>query len=137
MPNALRTATPMGNWRSFKFTCEETNGWQGIKDSWAAGDPWLYQVGDSVGALIESAEFGDEGVLWYEAEKIMVAKGTDSLDVFGVGDEVYWDPITRFVTAVEDTTVVRIGIATEPALAAETLVEIDLQGAGAMNRPGL
>jgi hypothetical protein len=73
MPNALRTATPMGDWRSFKFTCEETDGWLGIKDAWAAGSPWLYLVEDTVGALLESVDFGDEGVLIYHAEKILVA----------------------------------------------------------------
>lgn len=128
MPNALRTATPMGDWRSFKFTCEETDGLLGIKDGWSAGTPWLYLVQDTVGALLESVDFGDEGVLIYHAEKIMVAKMTESTDVFLPGDRVYWDPTTRFVTPTYDSAYYWIGIATEPATAAEELVEIDLKG---------
>lgn len=128
MPNALRTATPMGDWRSFKFTCEETDGWLGIKDGWAAGSPWLYLVQDTVGALLESVDFGDEGVLIYHAEKILVAKATESTDVFLPGDRVYWDPTTRLVTPTYDSAYYWIGIATEPADADELLVEIDLKG---------
>ena len=128
MPNALRTATPMGDWRTFKFTCEETDGWQGIEDARAARNPYLYLVQDTVGALLESVDFGDEGVLIYHAEKIMVAKMTESTDVFLPGDRVYWDPTTRLVTPTYDSAYYWIGIATEPATATEELVEIDLKG---------
>jgi predicted RecA/RadA family phage recombinase len=125
----------MGDWRSFKFTCITSGGLLGGKASWAAGEPWLYLVGDSVGALLESADVGDEGVLIYHAEKILVVKGIDSGDVFGVGDVVYWDPATRLVHPGIDSGYYRIGIATEPAAASEALVEIDLDGAGAAVRP--
>jgi predicted RecA/RadA family phage recombinase len=127
----------MADWRSFKFTCEETDGWLGVKDAWADGSSWLYQVGDSVGVLIESALLGEEGVLWYGAEKIMVPKALDTLDVFGVGDIVYWDPATRLVTAVPDSGMLRIGICTEPAIFTDALVEIDLMGAGVAAEPEL
>ena len=128
MPNALRTATPMGDWRSFKFTCIESGGMLGEKDAWAAGQPWLYLVGDTVGALLESCDVGDEGVLIYHAEKILVAKETDSAAVFGVGDRIYWNPVTRYVTPTYNSGYYWIGIATEPAAQLETLVEIDLNG---------
>jgi predicted RecA/RadA family phage recombinase len=128
MPNALRTATPPGDWRSFKFTCEETDGWTGITASRAAGTSWLFLVQDTVGALIEDVDFGDEGVLIYHAEKIMVPKLSESTDIFLPGDRVYWDPTTRFVTPTYDSAYYWIGIATEPAAAADTVVEIDLKG---------
>jgi len=130
MPNVLRTATPMGDWRSFKFTCEETAGLDGVKSAWAAGAPWLYLIQDTVGVLLEDVAFGGEGVLIYHAEKVIVPKKTDTLDVFLPGQIVYWDPATRYVTAIPDTSFYRIGIATEPALFSDTTVEIDLDGAG-------
>lgn len=128
MASVLRTATPMGDWRSFKFTCEDTDGWLGVKDAWADGSPWLYLVGDTVGALLESALFGDQGVLVYHAEKIMVAKSTGSGEEFNVGDRVYWNPTTRFVTPNYNSGYYWIGIATEPAGEDEPLVEMDLKG---------
>jgi predicted RecA/RadA family phage recombinase len=136
MPQVLRTATPNGDWRSFKFICEVTAGLDGAASAWAAGAPWLYLVGDSVGALLEDVAFGEEGVLVYQAEKIIVAKSTDTLDVFIPGDIVYWDPATRYVTAIPDTSYYRIGIATEPAIFSDTTVEIDLDGAGVVAELG-
>ena len=128
MPNALRTATPMGDWRTFKFTVEETDGWDGIADARAAGTSWLYLVQDAVGALLETTAFGDEGVLVYHAEKIKVPKLTESTDIFLPGDRVYWDPTTRCVTPTYDSAYYWIGMATEPAAAADSEVEIDLKG---------
>jgi predicted RecA/RadA family phage recombinase len=135
MPNVLRTATPMGDWRSFKFTCGDSGGWYGAKNAYRNGQSWLYVVGDSVGALLEDAEFGEEGVLVYHAEKIIVPKETDSGSAFDVGDVVYMDPVSRLVTPAQVSAHYRIGICTEPALATDTLVEIDLDGAGARVRP--
>jgi hypothetical protein len=131
MPNVLRTATPAGDWRSFKFTCDDSDGLLGQRAAWAAGVPWLYQIEDSVGVLIDDADFGEEGVLWYHAEKIIVAKMHESTDIFLPGMGVYWDPTTRLVTPEEDSDFINIGIATEPAGADDLLVEIDLRGAGA------
>jgi predicted RecA/RadA family phage recombinase len=128
MPNALRTATPMGDWRTFKFTCDVSAGLLGIRSARAAGDPWLYLVEDTVGALLEDADYGEEGVLVYHAEKIMVAKMTESTDIFLPGDRVYWDPSTRYVTPAYDSAYYWIGIATEPAAASAEEVEIDLKG---------
>ncbi|OGD20331.1 MAG: hypothetical protein A2Y70_02000 [Candidatus Aminicenantes bacterium RBG_13_64_14] len=135
MPNILRTATPMGDWRSFKFICPDSGGWLGAKNSFAAGQSWLYLVGDTVCALLEDALFGDAAVGIYHAEKIIVPKVTDAQGLFGVGDVVYWDPITRLVSNTFASTLLRIGIATELALAADSLMEIDLDGAGAAVRP--
>lgn len=140
MPNMLRTAEPNGDWRSFKFICEETAGMLGARDAQAAGSSWLYLVQDSVIALLDHenpaghVDFGDEGVGIYHAEKIMVPKGVDTLDVFLPGQTVYWDPATRLVTAIPTTGNLRIGIATEPALMADAFVEIDLDGADAASK---
>jgi hypothetical protein len=128
MPSILLCASPMEDWRSFKFTCEDTDGWLGGKSAWADGSPWLYLVGDTVGFLLEDAKFGDEGVLIYHAEKLKVAKNIGSDQLFGVGDRVYWNPGTRFVTPTYNSGYFWIGIATEPAGADEPLVEIDLNG---------
>jgi hypothetical protein len=128
MPNVLRTATPQADWRSFKFTCDESAGLLGVRNAWAAGAPWLYQIQDSVGVLIEDADFGDEGVLWYGAEKIIVAKMVESTDIFLPGDAVYWDPTTRLVTPTLVSGYIKIGTCTEPAGATEQLVEMDLDG---------
>lgn len=139
MPNMLRTAEPNGSWRSFKFICEITAGMLGAREAQAAGASWLYQVEDSVIALLDrenpagTIAFGDEGVGIYEAEKIMVPKANDTLDVFLPGQTVYWNPTTRLVTAIADTGNLRIGIATEAALASDDFVEIDLDGADAAN----
>lgn len=135
MSNIMLCASPPEDWRSFKFTCVDSGGWYGGKNAYRAGQPWLYLVGDTVGYLREDAEFGDEGVLIYHVEKILVAKVTDAQGAFGVGDVVYWDPTSRLATNGPASTHYRIGIATEPALAADALVEIDLDGAGAAVRP--
>lgn len=130
---AIRTATPMADWRSFKWTVDVSAGVLGIKDA-ADADAvgarvsFLYLVQDTVGAQLESEDFGDEGVLIYHAEKILVPKMTESTDVFLPGDRVYWDPTTRLVTPTYDSAYYWIGIATEPAVAADLYVEIDLKG---------
>jgi len=128
MPNALRTATPMGDWRTFKFICEDSAGQLGIKDAQIAGDPYLYLVNDTVGALLETIAFDEEGVLIYHAEKIMVMKDTGGGESFDPGDRVYWDPSTRLVTPAYDSGYFWIGIATEPAGETDDFVEIDLKG---------
>lgn len=133
MPNALRTATPMADWRSLKFTCDLSAGMDGIKDAvdhdavGARRSP-LYLVQDTVGAVLETTDFGEEAVLIYHAEKILVPKGVDSADVFLPGDRVYWDPATRLVHPAYDSGHYWIGIATEPAGMDDLRVEIDLKG---------
>jgi hypothetical protein len=118
----------MGDWRTFKFICEDSLGQDGIKDAQAAGDPYLYLVNDTVGALRETIAYGEEGVLIYHAEKIMVMKDTGGGESFDPGDRVYWDPSTRLVTPAYDSGYFWIGIATEPAGETDDFVEIDLKG---------
>lgn len=129
MPNALRTATPMGDWRSVKFTVAESGGVQGIKDALAGGTSYLYLVNDAVGAVLESADLGEEAVLIYHAEKILVPKKTGEGEAFaGVCNRVYFDPATRTVTPNYDSGYYWIGINTEPAGINDEFVEIDLCG---------
>src|SRR4030042_4943845 len=130
MPDALRTATPMGDWRTLKFICDLSAGMDGIKDAAdhdAAGarrSP-LSLIEDTVGAVLEAADFGDEAVLIYHAEKILVQKMIESTDIFLPGDRVYWDPTTRLVTPEVVSGYYWIGIATQPADADALRVEID------------
>ena len=124
MPNALRTATPMADWRTFKFTSDGDK--NGIKDANAADESYLYLIEDTVGALLETTLDGEEGVLCYHAEKILVRKiaGTH----FHVGERVYFDQTSRNVTPTYDSADLWIGIATEAAAVADEFVEIDLNG---------
>lgn len=133
MPDALRTATPMADWRSLKYTCGDSGGHEGIADCNAADvagarHPYLYLVQDTVGAALNTVDVGEENVLFYHAEKIMVMKMITSLDIFLPGDRVWWDPATRLVTPIRTSGYYRIGIATEPADADDLRVEIDLKG---------
>ena len=90
MPNALRTATPMADWRTFRFTSSGNK--DGIKDANAAGTSYLYLIEDTVGALLESVDSGEVGVLCYHAEKILVPMIVGQH--FHVGERVYFDQAT-------------------------------------------
>lgn len=134
MGSNFRTSTPMGDWRSFKFTHAE----QGV--TYEEGK--LYKIGDTVGLLFldvlynsdgskadPEIEVGAEGVLVYHIEKVMVYKDAETGDDFGVGDKVYWsgvqgDPVTPNWTSGYYW----IGICTRAALFNDAMVEIDLKG---------
>ena len=123
----------MGDWRTFKFTVDISAGVVGVKDAIltdvvVARVSALYLVGDTVGEALENADFGEEAVLIYHAEKILVPKMITSTDIFLPGDRVYWDPTTRLVSPDYDSGYYWIGIATEPADADDLYVEIDLKG---------
>lgn len=138
MAQFLRTATPMGDWRSFKFTCTESAGLQLgflalIQETVGVifiGEPILDDQGCRVYPVGEDlVEFGEEGVLIYHAEKIIVPKTAGSGTAFLPGDKVYWSGVYGTgVTPTFDTGRYWIGIATEPAADADTEVEIDLKG---------
>lgn len=129
----LRTATPMADWRSFKFTVAVTDGVIGMKQvgiDYLNGlyTSFLYLVEDTVLAVLESADYDEEAVGYYHAEKILVPKLRESTDIFLPGMRVYWDPTTRMVTPTYNSGYYWIGIATEPAAADDYAVEIDLKG---------
>lgn len=130
MPSRLRTATPMGDWRTLKFTASVDV--VGIKDGEAAGTSYLYNVNDTLGAVLESAKTGSEAVLIYHAEKILVPKKIGQGEDFGLGERVWWDPVARTVTPTQAKTYWLVGIATENAGTTDTYVEIDLDGAAAI-----
>lgn len=131
MPDAFRCATPMEDWRTFKFTVTESGGMLGIKAAIKAGVSYLYRVNDAVGMLIESALVDEEAVFAYHVEKVMVPKKIGSAESFLPGDRVYWDPADRLVTPVWNSGFLWIGMATEPATITDERVEIDLFGSHA------
>lgn len=134
MGQFFRTSTPMGDWRSLKFTHDES----GV--TYEEGK--LYKIGDTVGVLFldirydskgckkdPEIEKGDEGVLVYHIEKVMLNKAAETGEIFSVGDKVYWsgnqgDPVTPNY----QSGYYWIGIATEPAAWNATQVEADLKG---------
>lgn len=139
---ANRTATPMGDWRTFKYTCADSGGHESdfdglANDAAAARRPYLYLVQDTVGIALYTIDQGEEGVLQYACEKCVVCKKTDSTDVFLPGDRVYWDPADRLVTPTYNSGYYWIATCTEPADADELLVEVDLEGHRAEVEAGL
>lgn len=131
MAQFMRTAAPMGDWRSLPFTVSVSAGL-------AHGD--LYLLEDTVGVIFIGepvldangcaqplvAAYGTETTLLYHCEKIVVAKEIGS--VFNPGDKVYWDGVTGHGVENFDTGNYWIGIALEAKLAADLTVKIDLKG---------
>ena len=136
MPSILRTATPMGDWRTFKFTMTEDG-------PWTEGE--LYMVQETVGVLLLDIQYtsagckeaktivvDEEGVLIYHAEKIMVDKVAGT--VFLPGDKVYWGssaggaPQGGAVNPAYQSGEYWIGICVEAAGADDDQVMIDLKG---------
>lgn len=137
MPQYFRTSTPMGDWRSFKFTLDVSEQWENGK---------LYMVNETVGLLFigdpiyntstgcyeanQYKEYGDECILVYHIEKVMVNKENGSgLSSFNPGDAVYWsgtngDP----VVSTWQSGYYWIGVCTQAAADTDTQVEIDLKG---------
>lgn len=133
MPDALRTAVPCADWRSFEFTCDVSGGMDGIKDALAADIvgarvPYLYQVNDTVGAVLESLDFGENGVLIYHAEKILLQKDVATGSAFAVGDRVYFDPATRLVYNAQASGFLWIAICVRVADDDDLRVLCDLKG---------
>lgn len=130
----FRTSTPMGDWRSFKFTHDES----GV--TYSEGE--LYKIQDTIGVLFLDIQYdsegnkkdktigiGDEGVLVYHIEKVIVDKEAGSGLAFSPGDKVYWSGVQGAgVTPVYQSGYYWIGIAVEAATAEATEVKIDLKG---------
>ena len=137
MPQFFRTNTPMGDWRSFKWTLDVSENWENGK---------LYLVNDTVCLLFmgdikyntttgcpdedQYLQYGEVGVFVYHIEKVMVHKANGSgLSSFDCGDHIYWsgtngDPVHSTWASGNYW----IGICTAPATDIDTLVEIDLMG---------
>ena len=117
----LRTATPMGDWRSFEYTV-------GSGDSKTKG--YIYLIADTYCVSFDDYVAGDTAVFIYNAEKILVPKKTGTGEAFVVGDYVYldtsatpWDVTPNFATAY-----ICIGICVAAAAETDETVEIDLKG---------
>ena len=134
MPDILRTSRPSGDIRTFKFT----HAVAGLTMT----EAYLYLIEDTVGVLLLDIQYGtqaeklakeivigDEGVVVYHCEKIMVFKRVGTGYSFLPGDKVYWsgvqgDPVTN----VYQSTFLWIGICVRAAGESDTRVMIDLGG---------
>ena len=135
MPFGMRCATPMEDWRSFKFTVTESAGHD-------HGD--LVMVVDTAGFVFiaepqydtngcqtaRHVDIGDEIVLVYVAEKVELCKLQGSGEAFPTpGMNVYWSGIAgSCVSSILTSGWFKIGINTEPAGEDDEFVEIDLEG---------
>ena len=139
----LRTATPMGDWRSFKFInitggtltegklclIQETAGVLFL-------DIRYDSAGCKVAKTITTYDADDDaedytGVLIYHAEKILVPKETGTGLSFLPGDNVYWDGVhANGVTPTYNAQGAKywIGIAVQAASITDDEVLIDLLG---------
>lgn len=131
----FRTARPSGDIRTFQFI-NATGG--------TLTEGWLCLIQETVGVLLLDIQYnadgskadkeiavGEDGVLVYHIEKIMVDKLVVTGMVFLPGDKVYWsgtdgDGVTSTYNVV--TSPNWIGICVWPAVEADTLVMIDLKG---------
>jgi predicted RecA/RadA family phage recombinase len=80
-------------------------------------------AGDTIGLVVEDAAPGEEFVLVYEAEKVVVPKAEAA--VFAAGDLVYYDPAAGNVTDVS-TSNQKCGRALEAAGTSDDEALIDL-----------
>ena len=138
MAQFLRTATPMADWRSFKFTHNV------IEETLTEGK--LYLIQDTCGVLFLDIQYTSagckkaktiaydedpslEGVIFYHAEKIMVEKWTGAGRTFLPGDKVYWSGTQGDgVTNADQSGYYWIGICVRAAGASDDEVMIDLKG---------
>ena len=132
MAQFLRTATPDGDWRSFKFT-------HALVPDITLTEGSIYQIQDTIGVLILDIQYttagckdaktinsGDEGVLVYHCEKIRVNKDAVA---FLPGDAVYWNGVQGGnVTNVYSSGAIWIGICVWAAAADDATVIIDMKG---------
>lgn len=138
MAQFLRTIAPEGDWRSFTFdnplSTDLSNG-------------GLYRCRETVGMIFVAEAInpltgcrddlvigaGENGVLIYHAEKILVPKEEGSGNVFWPGDSVYWDGIHgNGVVPVWQSGYLHIGKCVQSAAADDPSVLIDLKGDSAI-----
>lgn len=133
MDRFLRCETPDADWRSFKFTNNNT---------YSMLNGLLYLVQETVGVAFIHAKYndegckvrrdvdpGEEGILFYHVEKIEVEKVAQSGHDFLPGDKVYWPGTPGAgVTPVYQSGYYWIGIAVKASDGSEETVVIDLKG---------
>jgi len=122
MGQRVRTAAPMGDWRTFHAICENAAGHSQYD---------MIMVQDTVCvvyfevAVILAAEFFPI----YHCDKIVVTKQTGTAEAFTAGQKVYWKGVDGApVTPNYRSTYYWVGIATEAAGAFDETVEMDLKG---------
>ena len=139
MGNFVRTETPDGDIRSFRYT-------NGSGVSKLVGTLYLIHDTWAIAFASDLNHLGNEGfgatmgpgrqvTMLYNVEKVMVAKAAGSGTAIAVGEKVYVDHVVKDVynTNAGDRTC--IGICTEAAAAAATQVEIDLKGDSMTDQP--
>ncbi len=134
MANFLRTCTPEGDWRSLRFTNPDTVVWL---------DGQIYMIQDTVGVVIVAQALtvagcaddldvdpGDEGVMIYHAEKIMLPKACRSGgSTFVVGQKVWWSGVGGTpVVPTYQSGYYWIAICVAPAGINDCAVKCDLKG---------
>lgn len=126
--SGLKLRAKLESAKTLAFTNAATNA------TLAAGDMTL--VGDTIGVVVEavgtsgqaaSETFpnGADGVLVYEAEKIVLPKATGAGQSFGAGDVVYFDASAKNLTTT-GTGNTKCGRALEAASTSATEVLADL-----------
>ena len=122
MGQRVRTAAPPGDWRSLTAICANANGHSQYDLVW---------IHNTVGMVYFETGVVLGGTFYpiYHCDKIVVNKWAGTNYAFAAGDKVYWSGIDGDgVTPVYRSTYWWIGVATEPASALATTVEIDLKG---------
>ena len=129
----FRTATPPGDWRSFKFTMTEDGPWtEGL----------IYLVQETVGVLLLDIQYTaagckkaktivvtEEGVLVYHIEKVIVNKVAETGLACLPGDKLYWSGVAGAgVTPTYVQGYYWIGICVRAAAELDTEVMMDLKG---------
>jgi len=103
-------------------------------DTYTAGD--MIVVGDTIGVVVENVGIssqevtdiypnGPDGVLVYEAEKIVLPKNTGAGESFATGDLIYYDATAKKITPTS-TSNIKCGRALEAASTTDTEVLADL-----------
>lgn len=59
----------------------------------------MYKQGSLIGVIFEDTATGDDAVLCYKAEKIVVPKKTGTGFSLAIGDKVYYDSTNKRVTS--------------------------------------
>jgi len=135
MAQYFRTATPMADWRTFKYIVADSIGHELGELVLVQETVGLIFIGEPIldvnGCKIDPqvVPFGEESVLVYHIEKVIVEKLVGSAEVAFPGDKVYWSGVYGTgVSPVYTTGWYWIGIFTEPRGADEATAEIDLKG---------
>jgi predicted RecA/RadA family phage recombinase len=88
----------------------------------------MVKIGDVVGVIAETKTVGQIAVLIYKCDKIIVPKVAGTGITFAAGAKVYFKSANAAVTNASTSNTL-CGRCTVAAVAADTTVEIDLNGA--------